>query len=142
MGFLLFWVDEEYGGVGFKDFCYEQIMCEELVWINELGFMILLYLVLCGLYIVEYGSVEQKVCLLLGIVCGEIIFVVVMIELFVGFDLVGMCSIVVDKGDYWLFNGFKVFIFNGLLVDLVIVVVKIDLVNKYVMGLFLVECGM
>ena len=29
-GFLLPWAEEEYGGLGLKDFRYEQIMCEEL----------------------------------------------------------------------------------------------------------------
>ncbi len=124
MGFLLPWADEEYGGAGLKDFRYEQIMCEELARINEPGFMIPLHSALCGPYIAEYGSAEQKARLLPGIVRGETILAVAMTEPSAGSDLAGMRSTAVDKGDHWLLNGSKVFISNGLLADLVIVAAK------------------
>lgn len=142
MGFLLPWADEEYGGAGLKDFRYEQIMCEELARINEPGFMIPLHSALCGPYIAEYGSAEQKARLLPGIVRGETILAVAMTEPSAGSDLAGMRSTAVDKGDHWLLNGSKVFISNGLLADLVIVAAKTDPANKHAMGLFLVERGM
>ena len=126
MGFLLPWADEEYGGAGLKDFRYEQIMCEELARINEPGFMIPLHSALCGPYIAEYGSAEQKARLLPGIVRGETILAVAMTEPSAGSDLAGMRSTAVDKGDHWLLNGSKVFISNGLLADLVIVAAKTD----------------
>ena len=52
-GFLLPWAEEAYGGLGLKDFRYEQIMSEELAYINEPGFMLPLHSALCGPYIAE-----------------------------------------------------------------------------------------
>ncbi len=142
MGFLLPWADEEYGGSGLKDFRYEQIMCEELAYINEPGFMIPLHSALCGPYIAEYGNAEQKARFLPGIIRGETILAVAMTEPSAGSDLAGMRTTAVDKGDHFLLNGSKVFISNGLLADVVIVAAKTDPANKHAMGLFLVERGM
>lgn len=79
---------------------------------------------------------------MLGIVFGDKIFVIVIIEFGIGFDMVGICICVEDKGDYWVLNGFKVYIFNGLIFDVVLVVVCIYFDNLYVMGFFIVEVGM
>ena len=38
-GFLAVWVDEAYGGLGLKDFRFEQIMIEEIARSQETGFM-------------------------------------------------------------------------------------------------------
>jgi acyl-CoA dehydrogenase len=142
MGFLLPWADEEYGGAGLKDFRYEQIMAEELAYINEAGFMLPLHSALCGPYISEYGNAEQKARLLPGIIRGELILAVAMTEPSAGSDLAGMRTTAVDKGDHYELNGSKVFISNGLLADVVIVAAKTDPANKHAMGLFLVERGM
>ena len=141
-GFLLPWAEEEYGGLGLKDFRYEQIMCEELARINEAGFMIPLHSALCGPYIAEYGNAEQKARLMPGIIRGETILAVAMTEPGAGSDLAGMRTTAVDKGDHWELNGSKVFISNGYLADVVIVAAKTDPSNKHAMGLFLVERGM
>ena len=106
-GFLLPWAEEEYGGLGLKDFRYEQIMCEELARINEAGFMIPLHSALCGPYIAEYGNAEQKARLMPGIIRGEIILAVAMTEPGAGSDLAGMRTTAVDKGDHWELNGSK-----------------------------------
>ncbi|HDZ55338.1 MAG TPA: acyl-CoA dehydrogenase [Pseudomonas xinjiangensis] len=141
-GFLLPWADEEYGGLGLKDFRYEQIMCEELANINEPGFMIALHSALCGPYIAEYGNAEQKARFLPGIIRGETILAVAMTEPGAGSDLAGLRTTAVDRGDYYELNGSKVFISNGYLSDVVIVAAKTDPANKHAMGLFLVERGM
>ena len=142
MGFLLPWADEAYGGSGLQDFRYEQVMAEELAAINEAGFMIPLHSALCGPYIAEYGSAEQKARWLPGAICGETILAVAMTEPGAGSDLAGMRTTAVDKGDHYELNGSKVFISNGILADLVIVAAKTDPANKHAMGLFLVERGM
>ncbi len=142
MGFLLPWADEAYGGSGLQDFRYEQVMAEELAAINEAGFMIPLHSALCGPYIAEYGSAEQKARWLPGAIRGETILAVAMTEPGAGSDLAGMRTTAVDKGDHYELNGSKVFISNGILADLVIVAAKTDPANKHAMGLFLVERGM
>jgi alkylation response protein AidB-like acyl-CoA dehydrogenase len=142
MGFLLPWADEEYGGAGLKDFRYEQIMCEELAKVNEAGFMLPLHSALCGPYIAEYGTAEQKARFMPGIISGELILAVAMTEPSAGSDLAGMRTSAVEQDDHYLLNGSKVFISNGLLADVVIVAAKTDPANKHAMGLFLVERGM
>jgi len=142
LGFLLPWADEEYGGAGLKDFRYEQIMSEELAYINEPGFMLPLHSALCGPYIAEYGSEEQKQRWLPPIIRGECILAVAMTEPGAGSDLAGMRTTAVEQGDHYVLNGSKTYISNGLLSDLVIVAAKTDPANKHAMGLFLVERGM
>ncbi|PKM05224.1 MAG: acyl-CoA dehydrogenase [Gammaproteobacteria bacterium HGW-Gammaproteobacteria-6] len=141
-GFLLPWAEEAYGGLGLKDFRYEQIMSEELAYINEPGFMLPLHSALCGPYIAEYGNEEQKQRFLPGIIRGDCILAVAMTEPGAGSDLAGLKTHAVDKGDHYLLNGSKTYISNGLLSDLVIVAAKTDPSNKHAMGLFLVERGM
>lgn len=142
MGFLLPWADEEYGGAGLKDFRYEQIMCEELARVNEAGFWLPLHSALCGPYIAEYGSSEQKARFMPGIISGDLILAVAMTEPSAGSDLAGMRTTAVEQGDHYVLNGSKVFISNGILSDVVIVAAKTDPSNKHAMGLFLVERGM
>ncbi|WP_425914910.1 acyl-CoA dehydrogenase family protein [Pseudomonas sp. GWSMS-1] len=142
MGFLLPWADEEYGGAGLRDFRYEQIMCEELAKVNEAGFMLPLHSALCGPYIAEYGTAEQKARFMPGIISGELILAVAMTEPSAGSDLAGMRTSAVEQDDHYLLNGSKVFISNGLLADVVIVAAKTNPANKHAMGLFLVERGM
>lgn len=142
LGFLLPWADEECGGAGLKDFRYEQIMSEELAYINEPGFMLPLHSALCGPYIAEYGSEEQKQRWLPPIIRGECILAVAMTEPGAGSDLAGMRTTAVEQGDHYVLNGSKTYISNGLLSDLVIVAAKTDPANKHAMGLFLVERGM
>lgn len=69
-------------------------------------------------------------------IIGEVVVVIGMIEFNVGSDLVVLCIIVVKEGDYYILNGFKVFIINGIYVDLVIVCVKMDF-KVGVKGIFL-----
>ncbi len=142
LGFLLPWADEEYGGSGLKDFRYEQIMSEELAYINEPGFMLPLHSALCGPYITEYGSAEQKQRFLPKIISGECILAVAMTEPGAGSDLAGMRTTAVEHGDHYVLNGSKTYISNGILSDLVIVAAKTDPSNKHAMGLFLVERDM
>ena len=142
LGFLLPWAEEAYGGAGLKDFRYEQIMSEELAYINEPGFMLPLHSALCGPYISEYGSEEQKQRWLPSIIRGETILAVAMTEPGAGSDLAGMRTTAVEQGDHYVLNGSKTYISNGLLSDLVIVAAKTDPANKHAMGLFLVERGM
>lgn len=135
------YVDEVYGGLGVDDFCYDQILMEEIIKYS-LGFFLLLYNCIVGLYFQKFDIKEQKDCLMSGIVFGDRIFVIVIIESGMGLDMVGICMWVEDMGDYWVLNGFKIYILNGLILDVVFVVVCIYLDNLYVMGFFIVEVGM
>lgn len=141
-GFLCPWADEEFGGVGAKDFRYEQVMIEELSRITETGFFVPLHSAVIAPYIADYGNAEQKQRWMPSVISGEKILAIAMTEPSTGSDLASMKTHAEDKGDHWLLNGAKTFISNGIISDLVIVAAKTDKDSKHAMGLFVVEAGM
>lgn len=59
-----------------------------------------------------------------------------------GSDLAGIKTRAEDKGDYWLLNGAKTYISNGILADVVIVAARTHPDNPHGLTLFIVERGM
>lgn len=141
-GYLLTWADEQYGGLGIEDFRYQQIMMEEDATYGEAGFFHTLHSRLVGPYLKHFGNAEQHARFIPGAVSGESILAVAMTEPDVGSDLAGMKTNALDKGDYWLLNGSKTYISNGINADLVIVAAKTNPDNPRQIGLFVIERGM
>ena len=142
-GFLMIWPDEKYGGMGDRDFRYEQIIIEETMragcgnWFNTLHSR------LVGPYIDNIGTEEQKQRFLPGCVSGEKVLAVAMTEPDAGSDLSGMRATAKDMGDHFLLNGSKTYISNGINADYVIVAAKTDPENNpHAMALMVVERGM
>ncbi len=141
-GLLLMWADERYGGAGVSDFRYEQILIEENAWHGDAGFFMTLHNRLVGPYIGELGSDEQKQRWLPKCVSGEHILAVAMSEPGAGSDVAGIRTRAEDKGDYYLLNGSKTYISNGINADLVVVAAKTDPNRSHGLSLFVVERGM
>ena len=141
-GYLCMWADEKYGGLGLKDFRYEQILIEENAAHGDSGYFITLHSRLVAPYLQHFGTEEQKQRFLPGLISGETIMAIAMTEPDAGSDLAGMKSRAEDKGDHWLLNGSKTYISNGILADLVIVAAKTHPDNPHGVTLFLVERGM
>jgi len=141
-GLLLMWADEKYGGAGVSDFRYEQILMEELTMHGDVGFFLWLHSRLVGRYIDEFGTEEQKERWLPKCVTGEQILAIAMTEPGTGSDLAAIRTKAEDKGDYYLLNGSKTYISNGILGDLIIVAAKTDPDSKRGISLFVVERGM
>jgi len=141
-GLLCTWADEKYGGAGIDDFRFEQIIIEENMRHGDIGFYINLHNDLVAPYIAKLGNEEQKDRLMPGIVSGEKILAVAMTEPSTGSDLAGMKTRAEDKGDYWLLNGAKTYISNGILGDVIVVAARTDPNSRHGLGLFLVERGM
>jgi acyl-CoA dehydrogenase len=141
-GFLAVWVDEEYGGLGLKDFRFEQIMMEEIARSQETGFMSPLHSRLIAPYIADFGTEEQKHRFLPGVVSGETLLMIAMSEPQAGSDLAAMKTRAIERDDHWVLNGSKTWISNGINGDLAIVAAKTDPDNPRAIGLFLVEAGM
>jgi len=142
-GFLMIWPDEQYGGMGDRDFRFEQVIIEETVrqgcgeWFNTLHSR------LVGPYIDHFGNDEQKQRFLPGCVSGDKILAIAMTEPDAGSDLAGMRSTLKEEGDHFLLNGSKTFISNGINADYVIVAGKSDPDNNpHAMTLCVVERGM
>ncbi len=141
-GLLCIWADEDYGGLGLKDFRYEQILIEENAFHGDSGYFITLHSRLVAPYIQHFGTDEQKARLLPGFISGEKILAIAMTEPDAGSDLAGMKARAEDKGDHWLLNGAKTYISNGINADVVIVAAKTHPDNPHGVTLFLVERGM
>jgi alkylation response protein AidB-like acyl-CoA dehydrogenase len=140
-GFLLMWAAEEFGGAGVADLRYEQILIEENVRHGDAGFALNLHSRIIAPYIDKLGSEAQKQTFLPPAARGDSILAIAMTEPGAGSDLAGMKARAEDKGDYWLLNGAKTYISNGLLADVLIVAARTVPDSRHGIGLFLVEGG-
>jgi acyl-CoA dehydrogenase len=124
-GFLGANAPEEYGGGG-VDFLYDAIVMEELARVRAHGLMMGLHSDICMPYLSTYGSEEQKRRYLPKAISGETILAIAMTEPNTGSDLAAVRTSAKREGDHYVINGSKIFISNGQLADLVIVVTKTD----------------
>ena len=142
-GFLMVWPDEKYGGIGDKDFRFEQVIMEETAYARVGDWYNTLHSRLVGPYLTRFGNEEQWERFLPKCVAGECVLAIAMTEPDAGSDLAGMRATAVEQDDHWLINGQKTFISNGINADLVIFAAKTDPDNDpHHMTLFLVERGM
>ena len=125
MGFLGLSLPEKYGGSGL-DFFFEVILNEEMGRLNSGGFVITQQVVqyMSAPYIYKYGSEELKNKYLPGIISGDIISCIGITEPDAGSDTKNIKTKAELKGDYYLVNGSKTFITNGVYGDLIILVVR------------------
>lgn len=144
-GFLGMCVPEEYGGAGADDFKYSAIFAEETAraGVSSAGQGMGLHNDITLPYFMAYGNEEQKRRWLPGMCAGELITAIAMTEPNTGSDLAAVKTTAVRQGDYYLLNGQKTFITNGILSDVVIVVAKTNLEMRHKgISLLVVERGM
>ncbi|MBA2876608.1 acyl-CoA dehydrogenase family protein [Thermaerobacillus caldiproteolyticus] len=122
-GFLCPWVDETYGGLN-ADFAYSVVINEELEKVGSSMVGIGLHNDIAVPYIAAYGTEEQKQKWLPKCVSGEIITAIAMTEPGAGSDLAGISTTAIRDGNFYIVNGQKTFITNGIHADVVIVVCK------------------
>ncbi|PED06514.1 acyl-CoA dehydrogenase family protein [Bacillus pseudomycoides] len=143
-GFLCPMVDERYGGAG-ADFGYSVVINEELEKVGSSLIGIGLHNDIVVPYFTQYGTEEQKKRWLPKCVSGECITAIAMTEPGAGSDLASIRTTARKEGDYYVVNGEKTFITNGIHADLVIVVCKTDTNIKPAhkgMSLLVLERGM
>jgi len=139
---LCMWADEAYGGAGINDFRYDQILAEEIIYQGDPGLYFALHNRIVAPYIKQFGTEEQRQRFLPRAVSGESILAVAMTEPGAGSDLAGMKASAKDCGDYWLLNGSKTYISNGILADVVLVAARTNPESSHGLTLFMVERGM
>ncbi|MDB5283441.1 MAG: acyl-CoA dehydrogenase [Bacteroidota bacterium] len=127
-GYLCMQIDEQYGGLGIKDFRYNALVTEELARTGSAGPAVgyPLHSDIVSPYIDHYGTEATKKKWLPKMISGEAIGAIAMTEPGAGSDLQAIRTTAVDKGDYYLVNGSKTFITNGYLSDIAVVAVKTD----------------
>ena len=124
-GFLGAAAPAEYGGAG-GDFLYDAIVMEELARVRAHGLAAPLHSDICIPYIATFGNEEQKRAILPGAIRGEIILGICMTEPGTGSDLAAVQTTARRVGDEYIVNGSKIFISNGQIGDVYIVVAKTD----------------
>ena len=142
-GFLCPWLDEKYGGAG-GDFLHSCIIMEEIAKTYESGFAMALHSDIVVPYIDEFGNESQKQRWLPGCASGDKVTAIAMTEPGTGSDLAAIATTAVRDGDFYVINGAKTFISNGILCDLVVVAAKTDPDPKNAhqgVSLFVVEAG-
>lgn len=125
LGLLLADVPEAYGGSGVH-YGYMATFFEELAYAGDAAFGIHVHAIAAH-YILNQGTEAQKQKYLPLLASGEMVGAIAMSEPNAGSDLQGVRTTAVRDGDDYVINGSKIFISNGYLADLIVVVAKTDL---------------
>jgi len=123
-GFLLMDVPAEYGGGG-GDFRHEAVLYEECNRRGISGFGQGVHSIAAH-YVLNYGTEEQKRRWLPRMASGELIGAIAMTEPGAGSDLKGIRTRAVREGDEYVVNGSKIFITNGSIATILMLVVRTD----------------
>jgi acyl-CoA dehydrogenase len=129
LGFLCQWLPEEYGGLDL-DFRYSAIINEELARGEGFGVGVPLHSDVATPYLFHFGTEEVKRRLLPKTATGEAICAVGFTEPNAGSDLASIRTKAVRDGDYYIINGQKTFITNGIFADIIITACKTDAPDK------------
>lgn len=144
MGFFGINYPEAYGGLNL-DLFYTIILLEELQKINSGGFAaaIWAHVYLAMTHLNAEGSEAIKQNYLTASISGDKIGCLCITEPFGGSDVAGMRTTAVKEGDFYVLNGSKTFITNGVYSDYLVVAAKTapDLGNKGI-SIFLVDRDM
>ncbi|XP_074154913.1 long-chain specific acyl-CoA dehydrogenase, mitochondrial isoform X2 [Sminthopsis crassicaudata] len=137
-------IAEKHGGIG-GDLLSASIVWEEQAYSNCTGPGFSLHSDIVMPYIANYGSEEQIKRFIPEMTAGKCIGAIAMTEPGAGSDLQGVRTNAKKDGNDWILNGSKVFITNGWMSDVVIVVAITNREARspaHGISLFLVENGM
>lgn len=129
LGLLCATMPEEYGGSG-VDRLYSMILIEEQAYAGDSATGFSLHSDIVANYINNFGNEEQKQAWLPKMATGEVVSAIAMTEPGTGSDLQGVRTTAVEDGDDYIVNGSKIFITNGYLCDMAVVVVKTGKTEK------------
>lgn len=127
LGYLGLGYPKEYGGMEL-DFFFDVVFCEEMSKCFSGGFAAVQLVVqyMSAPYLLKHGSDALKTKYLPGIISGNLISSVAITEPDAGSDVANIKTTAVKKGDYYIVNGSKTFITNGVYGDFIVTVVKTD----------------
>lgn len=123
LGMLCPTMPEEYGGLG-VDRLYSAIMMEEQARVGDSASGFSLHSDIVANYVNNFGTEEQKKEWLPKMCTGEVVSAIAMTEPGTGSDLQSVKTNAKPDGDHYILNGSKIFITNGYLADMVVVVCK------------------
>ncbi|CBL45292.1 Long chain acyl coenzyme A dehydrogenase [gamma proteobacterium HdN1] len=123
LGLLCPTMPEEYGGSG-VDRLYSTILMEEQARSGDSASGFALHSDIVANYIFNFGSEALKRHWLPKMASGEAVAAIAMTEPGTGSDLQAVRTTAIADGDDYVINGSKIFITNGYLSDVVVVVAK------------------
>ena len=123
MGLLCATMPEQYGGSG-VDRLYSMILIEEQAYAMDSSTGFSLHSDIVANYLNNFGNEQQKQQWLPKMATGEVVTAIAMTEPGTGSDLQAVRTTAVLEGDDYVINGSKIFITNGYLCDMAIVVCK------------------
>jgi acyl-CoA dehydrogenase len=118
-------IPEEYGGSG-TDFRFLAVAVEEHARAGIAAPAFDLHTGIAAPYIVRHGTEAQKREWLPRLASGDAVASIGMTEPASGSDLAAVRTSAVRQGDHYVVNGSKIFITNGIVGDLIVLVVKTD----------------
>jgi acyl-CoA dehydrogenase len=124
LGVLCADIPDEYGGAG-GDFAHMAALFDELAAAGDTSFGVHVHIIVAH-YLLNHGTEEQKRKYLPQLASGAMVGAIAMSEPAAGSDLQGIRTRAVRDGDGYVINGSKIFISNGYLADLIVVVAKTD----------------
>ncbi|MCP2518997.1 acyl-CoA dehydrogenase [SCandidatus Aminicenantes bacterium Aminicenantia_JdfR_composite] len=143
MGLLGIIIPPEYGGAGYSNLDYVLIL-EELSKVDpSIGLVVAAHNSLCSNHINLFGTEEQKKKYLTRLATGETLGAWALTEPEAGSDASAIRTTAVKKGDRWILNGRKVFITNGSVAEIAVVIAVTDKEKgKKGISAFILEKGM
>ncbi|EES90407.1 acyl-CoA dehydrogenase [Clostridium botulinum] len=136
-------ISDQYGGAGAGNLSYVLAVEEISKACASTGVTVSAHTSLCCWPIETFGTEEQKSKYLPDLATGVKLGAFGLTEPNAGTDAAGQLTVAVDKGDYYLLNGNKIFITNGEVADVYVVFAMTDkaLGNRGISA-FIVEKGM
>jgi alkylation response protein AidB-like acyl-CoA dehydrogenase len=143
MGLLGIVIPTEYSGAGYTN-CDYVIILEEISKVDpSVGLVVAAHNSLCSNHLNLFASEEQKRKYLTRLATGETLGAWGLTEAGAGSDAAAMKSKAVKKNDHWILNGSKLFITNGSLAEIHVVMAFTDPEDKRNgVSAFILEKGM
>jgi len=143
MGLLGIVIPTEYSGVGYTN-CDYVIILEEISKVDpSVGLVVAAHNSLCSNHLNLFASEEQKRKYLTRLATGETLGAWGLTEAGAGSDAAAMKTKAVKEGNHWILNGSKIFITNGSLAEIHVVMAITDPEDKRNgISAFILEKGM
>jgi len=143
IGLLGIIIPPEYGGSGFSNVDYVLIL-EEISKVDPaVGLVVAAHNSLCSNHLNLFGTPAQKQKYLARVASGQTLGAWALTESGAGSDAASMKSRAEKKGDHWVLNGTKLFITNGSLAEVCVVMAITDPAKgRNGISAFILEKGM
>ncbi len=143
LGLLGIIIPPEYSGCGYSNLDYV-IILEEISKVDpSVGLVVAAHNSLCGNHINLFGTEEQKKKYLTRLAEGQTLGAWGLTEAAAGSDAAALKTRAEKKGDHWILNGSKLFITNGSLAEICVVMALTDPTKgRNGISAFILEKGM